>query len=207
MVDPTLQAALNADDPFLFGAVKIELYLYTLCLLDGSGSLTFGGNTYVGEDAIFGSIDSIDAIEESIGDQAPEIRLTLNPPEASGAAMLAHSGQQGDRVTIMLGAYDPVSMSVIGTPEVLFLGEIDVPTIEISHGKRQVSYTITSVFERLFEVAEGERASNGFHQSIWPGEKGLEYMTGTAKNLYWGAKRPVGAQVGKSTWWLGDRRA
>jgi hypothetical protein len=198
MVDPTLQAALEAEAPFLFGAVKIEFYLYNLSLLDGSGALTIGGDTYLGEDPLFGSIDSIDALEETIGDEAPEIRLTLNPPDATAAATLAHSGQQGARVTIMMGAYDPATMSTIGTPEVLFLGEIDVPALEIGQGTRTVTYTNTSVFELMFEVNEGERASDGWLQSIFPGALGLQYMTGTARNLYWGAKRPVGAQIGNS---------
>jgi hypothetical protein len=47
-------------------------------------------------------------------------------------------------------------------------------------------------------VDEGVRASNGYHQSVWPGELGLEYMTGTDKNLYWGAKRPVGSYTARS---------
>lgn len=191
MVDPVLQAALEADAPFLLGALKIEFPDYTLCLLDGSGEITFGGHTYLGIDETFGAIESIDAIEESIGNEAPEIRLTLNPADGAASATLASSLMQGSRVTIFLGAFDPMSNSTIGQPEALFYGEIDVPTIDLSHGSRQVSYTIVTVFERLFEVAEGERASDGFHQSIWPGELGLEFMTGTVKTLYWGAKRPI----------------
>jgi hypothetical protein len=196
MVDPVLTAAAAADSPFLFGALKIEFPGYTLCLLDGSGRLTFGGNTYVGEDPTFGTIDSIDQISERIGDEAPELRLTLNPPDAVAAAQLASATMQGSRVTIYFGAFDPTTNAPIGTPEVIFLGEIDVPTIEVREGSRTVEFTVVSVFERLFEINEGERASDGWHHSIWPGERGFEHVTGTVKNLYWGAKRPVPQQVG-----------
>ena len=93
----------------------------------------------------------------------------------------------------MVGAVDPISGIAIGAPEILFMGEIDVPTITLEqNGARKVEYTIVSVFERLFEVEEGQRASNGWLQSIWPGDLGLEHMTGTDVNLYWGAKPPQG---------------
>src|SRR3546814_17704454 len=65
-------------------------------------------------------------------------------------------------------------------------------TLFRSGGQRSLSYTAVSVFERLFETDEGARAQDAWHQSIWPGEKGLEFMTGPAKNLYFGGKRPKG---------------
>ena len=191
MTDPVLQAALETEAPYLFGAIEILFPDHTLRVLDGSGELTIGGDLYTGEDPVFGVLDTIGTHEEAIGEEAPELTISFLPPDASAAAELASAAMQGSQVRLMLGAFDPTTNSVIGTPEQLFLGEIDVPTYEISQGARSVSFTVVSVFERLFEVNEGERASDGFHQSIWPGEKGLEHMTGTVKNLYWGAKRPL----------------
>jgi len=199
MVDPTFQAALEADAPFLFGAIKIEFPDYTLRLLDGSTELTINGELFTGDDEILGTLDSIEELTERIGDEAPEIRLSLNPKDAVASAALTAATVQGSIVTIMLGAFDPNTNLVIGQPEVVFYGEIDVPTIDLREGAREIGYTCVSVFERLFEVREGERASDGWHQSIWPGELGLEYMTGTVKNLYWGAKLPV-ASVRRNGW-------
>jgi len=199
MVDPVLQAALEAEAPYLFGAIEIKFPGHTLRLLDGSGELTISGDLYTGEDEVFGVLDSIGIHEEAIGEEAPELTISFLPPDASAAAELANAAMQGSQVRLMLGAFDPATNSVIGTPEQLFFGEIDVPTYEIAQGQRSVSFTVVSVFERLFEVNEGERASDGFHQSIWPGELGLEYMTGTVKNLYWMAKRPVGQQIGPAS--------
>lgn len=191
MVDPTLQAALEGDVLYLYGAIKIEFPDHTLRLLDGAGELTIGGEVYSGEDAILGTLDSIDELPEDIGDEAPQIRLTLNPADAEASATLTAATVQGSTITIMMGAYDPSTNLAVGVPETLFYGELDVPTLDTSGGSREITYTAVSVFERLFEVREGERASDGWHQSIWPGELGLEYMTGTVKNLYWGAKRPL----------------
>lgn len=193
-MDPALQNALAQPSVLLFGALRIELPNYTLRLLDGAGTVVIDGETYVGLDPSFGTIAAISELAEEIGDSAPEITVTLNPPNVSATAVLSNSDMQGSVAQLMVGAIDPISGLVIGRPETLFLGEIDVPTIGIDRsGARTLEYSIVSVFERLFEVEEGQRASNGWHQSIWPGELGLEFMTGTDVNLYWGAKPPAGS--------------
>lgn len=201
-MDAALQAALDQQNIWLFGAIRIDMggiggRVGPLCLLDGAGRLVINGETYVGADDFFGAIDSIDVISEADGEEAPEIRLSLLPPSTSAAAQLASPLMQGREVRIMVGAVDPMTGLTIGQPEIKFLGEIDVPTLSSRLGERSLEFTIVSVFERLFEVEDGVRAQDGWHQSIWPGEKGLEYMTGTDKNLYWGAQSPVvSGQVG-----------
>ncbi len=199
MTDPALTAALSQDVIWLFGAVRIDLagigaMTGPLCLLDGAGTLTISGEIYAGDHPLFGAIESIDVLSESDGDEAPEVRLTLQVPDATGAAQLASPAMQGREVRIMVGAVDPATGLTIGTPEIKFLGEIDVPTLIVEERARSLELTIVSVFERLFEVEEGARAQDGWHQAIWPGERGFEYMTGTDKNLYWGARPP--AQTG-----------
>ena len=192
-MDPTLKSALAQPSVLLFGALRIALPAYTIRLLDGSGTLQIGGETYVGCDDVFGTIAELSELSEEIGDQAPEITIKLFPPNISAAATLASPDMQGCSVQLLVGAVNMTTGAVIGVPEVVFLGEIDVPTVEIdAQGERSVSFTVVSVFERLFEIEEGQRASNGWHQSIWPGELGLEHMTGTDVNLYWGAKPPQG---------------
>ena len=190
MTDPTLTAALAADGVWLFGAVKIELPDKTLRLLDGSAVLTIGGETYGGEDPDFGTLAAIDSISENGDDEAPELRFTFYPNSAASLATLANPAMQGAIVTIMVGAANIATMTPIGTPEIVFLGEIDVATMRSGDGQRVVEFTVVSVFERLFEVDEGQRATDGFHQSIWPGETGLAGMTGVTQRLYWGAKPP-----------------
>lgn len=192
-MDAALKNALAAPAPLLFGALKIELPDYTIRLLDGSAVLQVGSEIYRGRDDVFGTIAALSEMGEDMEDSAPEVTVTLFPPDVSAAATLSHPNMQGSVATIMVGAVDAPSGAVIGAPEILFLGEIDVPVISVTEsGERTVEFSIVSTFERLFETEEGQRASNGWHQSIWPGELGLDYMTGTDVNLYWGVKPPKG---------------
>jgi len=195
MTDPTLTAALAEDGVTMFCAVRIALPSYTLLLLDGAGQVTFNSETYIGLDPNFGALDSVDVISGGEGDQAPELSLVIAPPSATAAATLSSPNMQGSQVYIYVGAINPATGLVRGAPELKFMGEIDVPTLTSSNGQRSLEYSIISVFDRLFDVDEGIRASDGWHQSIWPGERGLEYMTGTDKNLYWGGKPPATTQA------------
>lgn len=199
-MDPALEAALAQPSVWLFGAIRIDMAgigdrTTPLCLLDGAGRVVINGEVYTGSDPLFGAIDSIDTITEADGNEAPEISLSLLIPEAAGAAQIASPLMQGREVRIIVGAIDPVTGLTIGQPEVKFLGEIDVPTINVSKGGRRLDLTIVSVFERLFEVEDGARAQDGWHQSFWPGERGLAFMTGTNKNLYWGGNPPAASGI------------
>ena len=57
-------------------------------------------------------------------------------------------------------------------------------------GERSLDMEFVSACERLFEVQEGARLSDAFHQEIWPGERGLANITGTKKKVYWGGEVP-----------------
>lgn len=197
MTDPLLTFALSQDAIWPFGAIKIELPGKTLRLLDGAGVLTIGGETYAGSDEDFGTIAAIDVISEGMDDEAPEIQIGMYPSDAASLATLCNPAMQGAIVTVLFGAADPATMTPIGEPDLLYYGEIDVPTMRTA--QRLVEFTVVSEFERLFEVDEGQRASDAFHQSIWPGETGLNQMTGTTEKLYWGALPPSGATSGYPT--------
>ena len=43
---------------------------------------------------------------------------------------------------------------------------------------------------------EGERLNTGFHQSIWAGEKGLEFISFVRDQPIWGADAPPSVLVG-----------
>jgi hypothetical protein len=187
---PQLDAALASLAPTVVGAIEILLPDHALRLIDGAGRVTIGGNVFLGRDPTYGTIDSVDVIADGTGDEAPEVRLTLLPASDAAAASLASATMQGSQVSIWLAALDPVSGLVIPDPLLVFLGELDVPTLKAGEHRRELEYSIVSVFEKFFADDEGARLSDTFHQSVWPGEKGFAFVTGADETIYWGADAP-----------------
>lgn len=202
MADPILESALSQPIFGMFIAVRLDLTNAALGrvvrLLDGASEINIGGETYTGIDADFGTIDTVETISDGGNEEAPELALSLLPNNATTAAILADFTMQGCETRVYVGAYDLTTGLIIGTPELKFLGQIDVPTLTLEKGVRRIELSIVSVFERLFENDDAVRAADGYHQSVWPGELGLEYMSGTDKNLYWGAKPP--SQTSRGSW-------
>lgn len=183
---PALDTALRGVTPLVFGAISIDLPDAQVNLLDGAGIVTFGGRTYVGEDATYGVLSDIENLTDGGGESAPAISVTLLPASDASAAALAAPGMQGSQVKIWLGAIDRVTGQPIPDPHLIFIGELDVPTLRSSENDRRLDYEIVSVFERLFEDDESARLSDGFHRSIFPNERGLEFVTGVDQPVYWG---------------------
>jgi hypothetical protein len=75
-------------------------------------------------------------------------------------------------------------------PELLFDGFIDQATIDLDKGRDDLEYTVISAFDYFFEDGEGQRLNGQFHHAVWPGEKGLDNVTGVTKKIYWGALGP-----------------
>jgi hypothetical protein len=185
-LSPPLAAALRGDRPLLFGAVEINLPGYDLLLLDGSGELLIGGRKFVGRDPIYGVLDSIKGLADSIGDQAPTLTLGLIPPSSGALSTLLSPDVQGSQVTVSIGCVDIATGQVVPAPYVLFSGELDVPTLHWGTRDRRLDYKVISVADRLFNVEEGRRLSDAFHQSIWPGELGLAFVTDVETTVPWG---------------------
>ena len=89
---------------------------------------------------------------------------------------------------IHIGALDPATGIVIADPHLLFVGELDVPTLHSKANARELDYEVVSVFERFFQDDEGARLAPGYHKSIWPGELALDEITGVTQTYYWGVE-------------------
>ncbi len=194
-LSPSLDAALSGVAPTIFGSVAIDLPGYNLSLLDGAGTLSFGGRTYAGEDATYGVLDSVAALSDGMGDEAPRLSITLLPASDAAAADLAGASMQGSRVAIHMGAIVPATGQVVPDPDLLFLGELDVPALRSGEHRRELEIEVASVFERFFEDDWAAALADGYHRSIWPGEAGFGFVTSAAQGVYWGVERPAGAVI------------
>jgi hypothetical protein len=188
---PAMQTALAQPTVLIFGALKVQLNTGPVIrLLDGSSTLSFGGDTFSGKDPTFGALAAIDAIEDGVGDEAPGLSITLHPSSDAAAATLSAATMQGSPVSLWIGAIDQTTRAVIADPLLLFFGELDQPTITVDKGERVLEYECVSAFERLFENDEGVRLADSFHQSVWLGETGLANVTGIVRTAYWGTEAP-----------------
>jgi hypothetical protein len=185
---PAFDAELSKPSPIVFGAVSIQLPQAQVNLLDGAGVLTFGGRTYRGMDATYGTLASIEEISEGTGDEAPALSITLLPSGDAAAADLAAATMQGSPVLIYIGAVEPAFGTVVPDPQLIFVGELDVPRLVSKENGRELEYEVVSVFERLFDVDEGARIAPGFHKNIWTGELLFDEITGITQDYFWGVE-------------------
>lgn len=194
-LSPEFDAALQLPGAVLFAAIEILFPDFALRLVDGAGFVEFGGHTFVGQDATYGALGGVTDFTDGVDDEAPSLTLTLLPPTNEAMAAMAAPTVQGSQFTLWVGAVDPSTGAVIGDPDLCFIGETDVPTRKIGQNATSLELTVVSIFDRFFDQDEGARLNNGFHQSIWPGELGFEFIPKVTQQMPWGSDAPRPSMV------------
>lgn len=204
-LDASLDAALKGAAPLVCLLLKVELPGHTIRVLDGAGEVEYDGQTYTGEDDVYGVLDSIETLSEQVGTEAPAVRFTFLPATLTALADLTNPVNQGSPVSLWCGAVDPATGLLIGAPELLFLGEFDTADVDASGETTVINFNVASAWERLFEASEGQRLNNAFIQSVYPGALGAQFVISVQRDLPWGydAPRPkvvsdvIGGQPGR----------
>lgn len=182
--------ALNAPVLLLAGLVEMQLASRTVRLCDG-GFVQWGANLFSSSDSAFGTIESLEAISEGLGDEAPGARMTLLPTSTATAADLFQSSAQGRPIKFWLAEVDRSTGLLVGTPELMFWGMIDFMAIKLGRQSRTVEVEFVAASERLFFIREGNVLTPRFHQDAWPGEKGFNHCTGNGVQVPWGVSGPA----------------
>lgn len=181
-----LADALAGRRALVFGAVRIELPDTTLRLLDAPGALQpIEGEQYVARDADWGVLDTIKGLADNGSDSVQSVTIGMIPSGALGLDAMLDPALQGSPVRVLIGAADMATGAVFGTYD-LFTGEVDVPTPTWNANDIRVEFKCSGIGERLFAVEEGKRLSDAHHQSVWPGELGLAFVTGVENWVPWG---------------------
>lgn len=187
---PAFAAALEADRALVTLLIEVSLPDYALRLLAGPGAVAWGSKLFVGEDANFGVLSSIEAVEDGDDDQAPSLTFSVYPPDEIAAAQLCAASYQNAPISLWLAGIYPTTGQVIADPDLLFVGFLDQQTLKVGKGTREVDFQCVSQFDLLLEDDEGARLSDAFHTSIWPGETGCANVTGLTEQRYWGLATP-----------------
>lgn len=189
-LNASLDAALRSGAATVCCLLSIALPSGTIRVLDGAGEVVFGGATYRGEDATFGRLNGVESFAEAVGTEAPKVRFSFLPASLPALAVLANPLNQGSPVGLWFGAVDRATGLLIGAPEALFAGELDSVEVEGDRDTTLITFDVASAWERLFDVNEGQRLNNAFHQSIRPGELGFAFVTLIQREEPWGYDAP-----------------
>jgi hypothetical protein len=100
----------------------------TMRLHDGSGTLTFSGNTYSGV-GDYGSIETVDETTEVI---AKTLTFTLSGVPGNLLTESLTQNYQGRTVTLYIGLFNVDTWQFVDTPETIWEGRMDYVTAELS---------------------------------------------------------------------------
>jgi hypothetical protein len=204
---PAMAAALASGRYTLTALFRVDLPSGVRRLMLGSGETKWGADKFVGYDATIGHVDSGEELREDVSGEAPNTSLTIVPAPAADKAAIAGAAVQLAPFQIWLAALQLDGSShveVVPDPEPLFSGFIDQATINLDANRSEIDYTLISAFDYFFEDSEGQRLNSQFHTSIYPGEHGLDNVTGLTKKIYWGAVPPGGTSGGSSSIYSGN---
>jgi len=159
------------------------------------GFFVFEGETYRSSDPVWGSIASVDAIAEGLGDELPSTGFSVFPAKDTPVATLDSDALQGSRVKVYIAEFDAPS-GQITEAELYYDGRIDRSVLEIGKGLRSVQFEVGTMIERLLLRNSGNSLSAAWHKSIWPGETGHDQATGLKTPVAWGVAAPPGGVSG-----------
>lgn len=172
----------------LTGLVKITLPARTLLYCDG-GFFVYNTETYREKDDVYGTIGRVETLSEGVGDSVPAMVMTLLPPSTSAVASISIPGNQTSSVTFTIAEFD-IETGVISTGEEVFVGQLDQTVFTLGRDRRELTMSIVSLAERLFEGNIGNSLNSTFHKSVWAGETGEDNATGIGKPIAWGVEKP-----------------
>lgn len=172
----------------LCGLIKIELPSHTIFMSDG-GFVNYLGDTYQSEDPLFGVLSGFE-INGTAPDQAPGGKITFLTPSSSAAAQLVSPGFQTSKLSIWLAEINEATASVIGTPTILTLAQLDRGVISETMRSREVALEFVSLGERMMTINEGNSLNGTFHKRLFAGELGLDNAIGMGVTVAWGTSAP-----------------
>lgn len=172
------------------GLVRIDMPDTTVVRLAEGSDVRWASETYLARDPAWGSIGSVDALEEGIGNVVPAAQLVLNTPATVSAAALVQPGAQKSRVRMWLATYDYDTSVVIDAGATVFDGFLDQARLVRAREFLRLELAVVSRLEHLFELNLGNSLNPTFHRSIWPGEGGEDQATGLTLSDAWGTEAP-----------------
>lgn len=191
--------AFTGTSIMISGLMELVTTTGTIRLCDG-GILNWASvGQFTSVDPTYGTLGSVEASAEMVGDEAAGGQIVINVPSTAGAVALAAPQMQGKAIRFWLAEVDVQTGLLIGSPTKLFEGVIDTVGLSLDKNTRTVTAGYVDAAERLWAIREGNVLTSRFHQTAWPGEKGFDFCTGAAVQVPWGVSGgPRGGSVASS---------
>lgn len=177
-------AVILADLDFSSGIVRVH---------DGSGTLSFGGNTYLG----VGTFASVDSIDENVDFVARGIKLTLSGVDSVFVTPTMDEVYQNRNVTLYFGFVDGSTGALIDTPETLWEGRMNQMQIKIDKGSAVIEMTCEHRLRREPRIArftdsdQKQAYPNDSFFDLLPSIRGFVNRWGSRDLVYSGGGVPV----------------
>lgn len=152
---------------------------------DGSGNLSFGGNTYYGA----GQFGGVDIIDENVDVVARGIKLTLSGVDSSFVTPTMTEIYQNRPVTLYLGFVNQATGALIATPETIWEGRMNQMSFSINNGTAVIELTCEHRLRREPRIA---RYTDQDQQLVFSGDRFFE-LTYSIPGFVskWGSKDSV----------------
>lgn len=159
------------------------------------GFVVFGGDTYLSEDPVFGSLVTAEALSDGSGDQVTAVQLMLKPASDISIPTLAQPNNAKSRVRAWLGESDAATGAIVGTPRLEFDGLVERMSVRVGRGARSLVIDAAARPIKLLDFFAGQAMSSAYHKRVWPGETGEDARTGLGIPVAWGAPSPPRGSV------------
>jgi hypothetical protein len=133
-VSTSNQTATEAASVRLFVAVSLDFPSGMVRAHDGTGTISFGGNDYLG----VGQFGTIAAVKETSSVVAQSVNLTLSGVDPTLLSTIG-TGYQGRSAVMYFGLLDQETNLPIATPEELWSGRIDTMSVSMKRGEASIS--------------------------------------------------------------------
>jgi hypothetical protein len=151
---------------------------------NGTGTITWGGNDFLG----VGDFGGVSDIEEDSELSISKITLTLSGIDPNNISIALSEKYQGRAGKIYKGYLDE-NHQLIADPLLIFSGRMDIQEIELD---KQAIIKV-SIINRLadWDKTRERRYNNDDQQAEYSGDKGMEFVARSVeKQIFWGKETP-----------------
>ena len=127
---------------------------------------------------------SFDTITETGEAKVNQVNMNLSGASSTITNLFFNNDYVDRRVVIYRVFYDK-NFTFIGSPVMLFDGEIQSYIVNETGSASQLSVTSASVFYD-FERSNGRRTNETSQQAVFPADKGMEWSALTTDDISWG---------------------